>query len=193
MWEEKVRDSHTLGISSTGSRPCGILVDILQESFLLSALCILQILENGHKWGVSLFYLELEHFIKFRAQTKPRKEGDLWGSPQGKDCTSHINMVWKSTLLKLTCERNSLIPDTQYLLCYSEQAVTEAFVNSRAWPSLDGSLHNLSFSSDLSSQAFKSIFCLWVVEPPGSSWVVWLWLNARWKTWHQLLVSNRNT
>lgn len=128
---------------------------------------------------------------------KAQKRRWLMGQPSRqtlhKDCTSHINMMWKSTLVKLTCERNSLVPDTQYLLCYSEQAVTEAFVNSRAWPYLDGSLHNLSFSSYLSSQALKPIFCLWVVEPPGSSWVVWLWLNARWKTWHQLLVSNRNT
>lgn len=35
-------------------------------------------------------------------------------------------------LLKLTCEGNSIIPDMQFLLCYGEQAVTEAFVNSRA-------------------------------------------------------------
>lgn len=35
-------------------------------------------------------------------------------------------------LLKLTCEGNSVIPDMQFLLCYREQAVTEAFVNSRA-------------------------------------------------------------
>lgn len=39
------------------------------------------------------FYLELEHFIKFRAQTKPGKEGDLGGSPQGKLCTSQINVT----------------------------------------------------------------------------------------------------
>lgn len=76
------------------------------------------------------FYLELEHF-KFRAQTKPGKEGDLWGNPEGKLCTSQMNMMWKSALLKPTCEMSSPIADMQFL-CYSEQAVTEAFVNSKA-------------------------------------------------------------
>lgn len=75
------------------------------------------------------FNLELEYFIKFRAQTRPRKEGDFWGNPQVKLCTNQTNMMWKPALLKLTCGRNSLFPDMEYLLCYCEQAVTEAFVN----------------------------------------------------------------
>lgn len=35
----------------------------------------------------------------------------------------------ETCLLKLTCGGNSIIPHMQFLLCYSEQAVTEAFVS----------------------------------------------------------------
>lgn len=70
-----------------------MLVDRLQESFS-SKCCLCP--TNPREWKLrhKFFSLELEQFIKFRAQTKPGKEGDFWDKRQGKLCTSQINVMW---------------------------------------------------------------------------------------------------
>lgn len=45
--KKKVRDSHSLEISPAGNRPCGMLLDILQESFCFK-LCLC--LTNPRGW-----------------------------------------------------------------------------------------------------------------------------------------------
>lgn len=189
MWEEKVRHSQELRNFFNWKHT---LLDSDRHTArirFLSTVFLLQTLEKENKWGINLTVARTLHQVL--------GSGEAFAKRIMRETSRQtLHKLDKHDVETYSVKTQPWNECPHYLLCYSQQVMTEVYVNSRAWPSLDGSLHNLKliFSSDLSLLAFKLIFLFCEREdPPDSSFVALLWLNARWKTWHHLLVSNGNT